>query len=134
MLCYITVMSCCIAKLKMMVMNILPSLFTKERKGMFPQLNLPCWLNMYIHVHLSTPPSVLFFSNIPHPQHLFVSSFTFTCEKITLKKAISFRLRDEAYMWTQLRREETLVVLPLVFPLSWYMVQSCKAYLSGSCL
>ena len=55
-------------------------------------------------------------------------------KKITLKKAISFRLRDEAYMWTQLRREETLVVLPLVFPLSWYMVLSCKAYLSGSCL
>ena len=77
-------MSCCIAKLKMTVMNILPSLFTKERKGMFPQLNLPCWLNMYIHVQLSIPampPSILFFSNIPHPKHLFVSSFTFTCKK-----------------------------------------------------
>ena len=124
MLCYITyitVMSCCIAKLKMTVMNILPSLFTKERKGMFPQLNLPCWLNMYIHVHLSIPampPSILFFSNILHPQHLFVSSCTLLVEKE--KKSISFRLRDEAYMRTQLRREETLVVLALLPPGIWY--------------
>lgn len=125
MLCYITVMSCCIAKLKMTVMNILPSLFTKERKGMFPQLNLPCWLNMYIHVHLSIPampPSVLFFSNIPHPQHLFVSSCTFTCEKNNTLENYHFRLRYEAYMRTQLRREETLVALAPLVPLSWYMI------------
>ena len=47
------------------------------------------------------------------------------------KKTISFRLRDEAYMRTQLRREETLVVLALLPPGIWY---TCKAYLSGSCL
>ena len=47
------------------------------------------------------------------------------------KKTISFRLRDEAYMRTQLRREETLVVLALLSPGIWY---TCKAYLSGSCL
>ena len=80
-------MSCCIAKLKMTVMNTLPSLFTKERKGMFPQLNLPCWLNMYIHVHLSIPampPSILFFSNIPTPNTYLYLLVLSLVKKITL--------------------------------------------------